>query len=79
MLVHIVISAAGLLCAERLSMDVAAGQAVLIEGPSGCGKSTLLRALGGLHPLDSGRVWLSPPDQVALTLASIIPRCCSPA
>ncbi|MEN7547785.1 ABC transporter ATP-binding protein [Rapidithrix thailandica] len=34
-----------------ISLEVGAGEFVLIKGPSGCGKTTLLLALGGmLHP-----------------------------
>jgi len=32
------------------SLNVAAGDSVLIRGPSGCGKSTLLRVLAGIWP-----------------------------
>jgi putative ATP-binding cassette transporter len=32
------------------SLNIAAGDTVLIRGPSGCGKSTLLRALAGIWP-----------------------------
>lgn len=39
-----------------LTLDVAAGEILVLTGPSGCGKSTVLRALAGLHPPDSGSV-----------------------
>jgi energy-coupling factor transporter ATP-binding protein EcfA2 len=35
---------------DDVSLDVPAGQCVLVTGPSGCGKSTLARALAGLIP-----------------------------
>lgn len=38
------------------SMEISAGQTVVLIGPSGCGKSTLLRILIGLIPTDSGDV-----------------------
>ncbi|MFN2270211.1 MAG: ATP-binding cassette domain-containing protein, partial [Anaerolineae bacterium] len=33
-----------------LSLEIKAGDAVLVTGPSGCGKSTLARCLTGLIP-----------------------------
>ncbi|XDZ51756.1 amino acid ABC transporter ATP-binding protein [Neisseriaceae bacterium CLB008] len=41
-----------------ISLEVQAGEVVVILGPSGCGKSTLLRCLNGLENLDSGTVSL---------------------
>ncbi|WP_019937133.1 ABC transporter ATP-binding protein [Bordetella sp. FB-8] len=38
--------------------QVAAGQAYGLVGESGSGKTTLLRAIGGLMPLDTGRIVL---------------------
>ena len=35
---------------EDVSLDVKAGECVLVSGPSGCGKSTLARVLAGLIP-----------------------------
>jgi energy-coupling factor transporter ATP-binding protein EcfA2 len=35
---------------DAISMDVQAGEALLVTGPSGCGKSTLARCLTGLIP-----------------------------
>ncbi|HEK0906677.1 TPA: ABC transporter ATP-binding protein/permease [Pseudomonas putida] len=39
-----------------LSLNLQAGQALLIKGPSGSGKTTLLRALAGLWPYAKGAV-----------------------
>jgi len=39
---------------DDLTLQVGAGEFVLLTGPSGAGKSTLLRALGGLVPHFSG-------------------------
>jgi heme ABC exporter ATP-binding subunit CcmA len=37
-----------------VDLDVAAGEAVLLQGPNGAGKTTLLRLCAGLVPLHSG-------------------------
>ena len=42
-----------------VSLDVAAGEAVVILGPSGCGKTTLLRLIAGLDVPDSGEIRLA--------------------
>lgn len=42
-----------------VSLDVVAGEAVVILGPSGCGKTTLLRLIAGLDVPDSGEIWLT--------------------
>ncbi|MGN6143490.1 MAG: ABC transporter ATP-binding protein [Mesorhizobium sp.] len=44
---------------DRVSLDVAAGEAVGIVGPSGSGKSTLLMVLAGLERIDSGAIWIA--------------------
>jgi multiple sugar transport system ATP-binding protein len=43
---------------DRISLDIAAGEFVVVLGPSGCGKSTLLRAVAGLESIDSGTIEL---------------------
>jgi putative ATP-binding cassette transporter len=40
----------------RTSIEVSAGERLLVTGPSGSGKSTLFRALAGIWPYGSGRV-----------------------
>jgi ABC-type Fe3+/spermidine/putrescine transport system ATPase subunit len=42
-----------------VSLNVVAGEAVVILGPSGCGKTTLLRLIAGLEVPDSGAIWLA--------------------
>lgn len=39
---------------NRLTLEIRAGEFLLLVGPSGCGKSTLLRTLNGLVPHFSG-------------------------
>jgi ABC-type Fe3+/spermidine/putrescine transport system ATPase subunit len=39
-----------------VSLDVPAGDAVVILGPSGCGKTTLLRLIAGLDSPDAGTI-----------------------
>ena len=55
-----------------VSLDVAAGEVVVILGPSGCGKTTLLRLIAGLDVPDSGEIWLSG-SQVAAAGRSMVP------
>ena len=43
---------------HSLSLDIAAGEFVVLVGPSGCGKSTLLRMLAGLEAITSGEILL---------------------
>ncbi len=41
---------------ERLDLDLAPGEMLVVEGPNGCGKTSLLRILTGLRLADSGSV-----------------------
>jgi ABC-type polar amino acid transport system ATPase subunit len=41
---------------RELSVDVAAGEVLVVVGPSGGGKSTLLRCLGGIETADAGEM-----------------------
>lgn len=44
----------GALVLDKLSLDIAADEFLVVLGPSGCGKSTLLRVIAGLESIDSG-------------------------
>jgi putative ABC transport system ATP-binding protein len=48
------------------SLEVAAGELLVVRGPSGSGKTTLLNLLGGLDRPTSGRVWLGDSELTAL-------------
>jgi nitrate ABC transporter ATP-binding subunit len=43
---------------RNVDLEVRPGEFVSLIGHSGCGKSTLVRAIGGLLPVDSGRISL---------------------
>ena len=43
---------------DDLSLNVEAGEVVVVIGPSGCGKSTLLRCINGLEQIQGGRILL---------------------
>lgn len=47
---------------DRLDLDIADGEFLVLVGPSGCGKSTTLRALAGLEPTAAGRIIIGDKD-----------------
>jgi len=49
---------------EPLSLDIAAGETVVLLGPSGCGKTTTLRIIAGLESPDAGGRVLFDDDDV---------------
>jgi len=49
---------------EDLSLELAAGQGLLVMGPSGCGKSSLLRAIAGLWDSGTGTIVRPESDQI---------------
>jgi multiple sugar transport system ATP-binding protein len=48
----------GTVAVDRVSLDVGAGEFMVLLGPSGCGKSTILRIVAGLEEPSSGTVVL---------------------
>jgi len=47
---------------DRLDLDVADGEFLVLVGPSGCGKSTSLRMLAGLEEVDEGAIRIGDRD-----------------
>src|SRR6201996_8711890 len=43
---------------DRLDLEVAESEFLVLLGPSGCGKSTLLNAIAGLAEVEDGEVWI---------------------
>ena len=43
---------------QGINIEVAPGEAILVQGPTGTGKSTLLRAIAGIWPFGRGRIRL---------------------
>ncbi|MGZ9585640.1 ABC transporter ATP-binding protein [Paenibacillus marinisediminis] len=52
---------------KDISFTLDEGEFLTLLGPSGCGKSTLLRAIAGLHPIDSGKMFIGNRDITALS------------
>jgi multiple sugar transport system ATP-binding protein len=48
----------GVRAVQELSLEVAAGELLVLLGPSGCGKTTILRLVAGLEEATSGDLWL---------------------
>ncbi|WP_267549409.1 ABC transporter ATP-binding protein [Rhizobium rhizogenes] len=44
---------------EKLLIDIAPREFLVLLGPSGCGKSTLLNSIAGLQDITDGEVWIS--------------------
>jgi putative ABC transport system ATP-binding protein len=43
----------------HVDLEIADGDFVCLSAPSGGGKTTLLNAIGGLHTIDSGEIWVA--------------------
>jgi multiple sugar transport system ATP-binding protein len=46
----------GALAVDKISLDIADGEFVILVGPSGCGKSTTLNMIAGLEDITSGEL-----------------------
>ena len=57
-----------------VSMEVAAGEIVVLIGPNGAGKTTLMRAIAGLQPPLRGRIVLDGAPIQSLAAHSIVER-----
>ncbi|MBF6213649.1 sn-glycerol-3-phosphate ABC transporter ATP-binding protein UgpC [Nocardia puris] len=51
---------------DRLELDIADGEFIVLVGPSGCGKSTSLRMLAGLEAVADGRILIGDKDVTGL-------------
>jgi len=58
----------GFAALNPIDLNIASGQLVALLGPSGSGKTTLLRLIGGLLPVDSGRILFGEKDATRLSL-----------
>lgn len=47
---------------DKINLDIAEGEVVVICGPSGSGKSTLIRTINALEPIQAGRLWVDGQD-----------------
>jgi iron complex transport system ATP-binding protein len=52
---------------HNVSLDVQAGEVVVLIGPNGAGKSTLVRAVSGVISVQGGKVGVNGDDLLALT------------
>lgn len=47
---------------DKLNLEIADGEFLVLVGPSGCGKSTSLRMLAGLEDVNAGRIFIGERD-----------------
>ena len=52
---------------DKLNIDIADGEFLVLVGPSGCGKSTSLRMLAGLEEVNGGKIWIGDKDVTNLS------------
>ncbi|QDR79110.1 ABC transporter ATP-binding protein/permease [Sporomusa termitida] len=59
-----VLSPAGQILINNLTLELKPGESILITGPSGCGKTTLLKTLSGIWPFFAGKITLPPAEKM---------------
>ncbi len=53
---------------NQIDLNIDSGSLVTLLGPSGSGKSTLLRAIAGLEPPDTGKIYINEQDTTHLDI-----------
>jgi multiple sugar transport system ATP-binding protein len=54
--------ASGFVCVDDVSLEIQAGEFMVLVGPSGCGKTSLLRLIAGLEEATAGRILIDDRD-----------------
>jgi multiple sugar transport system ATP-binding protein len=54
--------ASGFVCVDDVSLEIEAGEFMVLVGPSGCGKTSLLRLIAGLEEATAGRILIDGRD-----------------